>query len=257
MAPDWSSTATRHSLTRCRLLRTAQDRRCRDCGRRPPQTPSTSTTRRLKRILTVDVLGPVRARRPPPPGRRRSGADRRSGHPPRPHRRQPMIRDLVQLHLRTQAAGRRSPVTNPAGRAGPVGRRHQATAGGARTVTMPASSSEFRPTRSFNRAARRAARPPRANSVPPGPRPRSTRPEHTLVHNNLKLRHTSRLIVDAATRNARVQTPDAPPPIGPSLDDMIGWLNAAESQPSPAPSHQPARSSPRRSGSLSISPAVR
>ncbi|HET9648223.1 MAG TPA: ANTAR domain-containing protein [Microlunatus sp.] len=43
--------------------------------------------------------------------------------------------------------------------------------------------------------------------------------------NNLKLRHISRLIVDAATRDARSQTPGAPPTIGPSLTEVIAWLN--------------------------------
>ncbi len=50
-------------------------------------------------------------------------------------------------------------------------------------------------------------------------------------HNNIKLRHISRLIVDAASRDARSNLPDQPPTVGPSLDDVIAWLDGGSNRP--------------------------
>lgn len=47
-------------------------------------------------------------------------------------------------------------------------------------------------------------------------------------HTNMKLRHISRLIVDAASRDARAHLPDQPPTVGPSLDDVIAWLGEGD-----------------------------
>ena len=50
-------------------------------------------------------------------------------------------------------------------------------------------------------------------------------------HNNIKLRHISRLLVDAVNRTARPHTPDSPPAIGPSLDEVLTWLDHGDHSP--------------------------
>ena len=42
---------------------------------------------------------------------------------------------------------------------------------------------------------------------------------------NIKLRHLSRLLVDAATRDARSRAPHRPPVVGPSLDEVLAWMD--------------------------------
>ncbi len=43
-------------------------------------------------------------------------------------------------------------------------------------------------------------------------------------HSNHKLRHLSRLIVDAATRDARSHGAMTRTTVGPTLEDVLGWL---------------------------------
>ena len=46
-------------------------------------------------------------------------------------------------------------------------------------------------------------------------------------HTNYKLRHLSRLLVDAAARPARARSNGAGSPVGPSLDDILTWLQSS------------------------------